>query len=439
MDVFMIEGGAVLQGSVRAAGAKNSVLPIMAAALLSEAPLVLTRVPELADVRTMANILSGVGAALEFGPPGTLSITARDPIDPVAPWEAVRKMRASFEILGPLLARTGSADVSFPGGCVFGVRPVDVHLKGLAALGADIEQRGGYVRARVPARLGGRLRGAVIYLGTPSGSSVGATRNVMMAATLARGRSVLHGAACEPEVVDLADCLNAMGARIRGHGSPTIEIEGVERLNGATHAVIADRIEAGTYLVAGAITGGRVRVAESRPEHLSALIDALYKAGVGIETGPDWIETQPRDRLRERLRPTDVTTQPFPGFPTDLQAQWMALMSLADGVSLVTERIYTDRYMHLAELLRMGAHIRREGSLAIVEGLANLSGASVMASDLRASAALVLAGLVADGETAVHRVYHIDRGYERIEERLSSLGARIRRVSDKDLPRHDDE
>ena len=425
MDIFIVEGGARLDGTVRAAGAKNSVLPIMAASLLTSEPLRLTNVPDLADVATMTGILHELGSEVERGE-GTMRMTSHEGIEPVTPWELVRKMRASFETLGPMLGRFGRAEVSFPGGCAFGLRPVDVHLKGLAALGARIEVREGNVRAEAPPD---GLVGAEIYLGTPFGSSVGATRNVMMAAALARGRTTIHCAACEPEVVDLADCLNAMGARITGMGSPRIEIDGVDELHGTEHAVIPDRIEAGTYLVAGAITGGKVRVEGCRPEHLSVLLDAFWKAGVAVERGDDWLETQQRGAEPLRLRPTDVTTQPFPGFPTDLQAQWMALMSLADGVSIVTEKIYADRFTHVAELLRLGAHIRREGSTAIVEGTDRLSGAQVMASDLRASAALVLAGLVAEGTTEVHRVYHIDRGYQAIEQRLSELGATIRRAS----------
>ena len=427
MDIFQIEGGPALEGSVRIAGAKNSVLPILAASLLTPGTLTVENVPQLADVATMSSILRSLGAEIDevVTPAGrTLRVRSAASSEPVAPWDLVRKMRASFEILGPLVARFGRARVSFPGGCVFGLRPVDVHLKGLEALGARVRQEAGYVEVEAP---GGRLRGGSVYLGTPFGSSVGATRNVMMAAVLARGTTVIECAACEPEVVDLAACLQAMGARVRGAGSPRIEIEGVDELGGATHSVIPDRIEAGTFLVAGVITGGRVRVEGARPEDLAALLDAFWKAGVSIERGDGWLETQPRSR-DERLRPTDVTTQPFPGFPTDLQAQWMTLMCLADGVSLVTERIFTDRYMHLAELLRLGARIRRQGSLAIVEGTPSLSGASIMASDLRASAALVLAGLVAEGRTEVHRVYHIDRGYERIEERLAGLGARITRA-----------
>jgi UDP-N-acetylglucosamine 1-carboxyvinyltransferase len=423
VDIFVIRGGTRLEGRVRTAGAKNSALPILAAALLTEDTLALDNVPDLSDVRTMLRILEMLGATVTHPGPNRVELQTRPAAQPVAPWELVRKMRASFEVFGPLLGRRGRAEVSYPGGCSIGVRPVDAHIRGFEALGARIRTQEGYVVAEAPA---GGLPGGEAYLATSSGSSVGATRNVMMAAVLARGRSVLSCAACEPEVVDLANCLNAMGAKVHGAGSPTIEIEGVERLHGARHTVIPDRIEAGTFVVAGAITGGRVRVEGCRPEHLTALFDALYRSGVSVERGPDWVETQPRDP-RERLRPTDITTQPYPGFPTDLQAQWMALMTLADGVSVITERIFPDRYMHLAELLRLGARIRRQETAAVVEGVPALSGASIMASDLRASAALVLAGLVSGGQTQVHRVYHIDRGYERIEERLSQLGATILR------------
>jgi UDP-N-acetylglucosamine 1-carboxyvinyltransferase len=426
LDIFVIQGGKPLAGTVRTAGAKNSVLPILAAALLTEEPLELENVPDLSDVRTMLRILEMLGARVEHGAEGRVTIQTRPSAQPVAPWDLVRKMRASFEVFGPLLGRRGRAEVSYPGGCLIGVRPVDAHIRGFEALGARIKTQEGYVVAEAPP---GGLPGGEAYLATSSGSSVGATRNVMMAAVLARGKSVLTCAACEPEVVDLADCLNKMGAKVRGAGSPTIEVEGVEALHGARHAVIPDRIEAGTFVVAGAITGGKVRVEGCRPEHLTALLDALWRSGVALERGKDWIETQPRDPA-DRLRPTDVTTQPYPGFPTDLQAQWMALMALADGVSVITERIFPDRYMHLAELLRLGGRIRRQETAAVVEGVRALSGAAIMASDLRASAALVLAGLVAEGQTQVHRVYHIDRGYERIEERLSALGASIRRESE---------
>ena len=430
MDIFVIQGGRPLEGRVTTAGAKNSCLPILAAALLTEEPLELENVPDLSDVRSMLGILEVLGARVERSG-SRVALQTRPSAQPVAPWDLVRRMRASFEVFGPLLGRRGRAEVSYPGGCSIGVRPVDAHIRGFEALGARVRTQEGYVLAEAPPA---GLPGGEAYLATSSGSSVGATRNVMMAAVLARGRSVLSCAACEPEVVDLANCLNAMGAKVYGAGSPTIEIEGVEALHGAQHRVIPDRIEAGTYVVAGAITGGRVRVEGCRPEHLTALLDALYRAGVGIERGRDWIETQPRDVVRDRLRPTDVTTQPYPGFPTDLQAQWMALMALADGVSVITERIFPDRYMHLAEILRLGARIRRQETAAVVEGVAALSGASIMASDLRASAALVLAGLVARRQTQVHRVYHIDRGYERIEERLMGLGATIRRESEPETP-----
>ncbi len=424
MEKLVVEGGVRLTGTVRGSGAKNAVLPILTAALLTDEPMVVANAPDLADVDTMLGILRDLGAEAERLAGGELRVQARE-VSAEAPWELVRKMRASFGVLGPLLARTGRAVVSLPGGCVFGVRPVDVHEKGMRALGARVRIEGGNVVAEAPPR---GLEGAEIYLGTPFGSSVGGTMNVMLAATLARGRTVIQCAACEPEVVDLAQCLNSMGARITGHGSPTIAIEGVARLGGTRHEVLPDRIEAGTYLLAGAITGGRVRVERCRPEHLAALQDALQRAGVPLERGPDWAEVFPPDGP---LRSTDVTTQPHPGFPTDLQAQWMALMTLAEGVSVITERIYPDRYMHLAELLRLGANIRRQGTAGIVQGVRRLSGAHLMASDLRASAALVLAGLVAEGRTEIHRVYHIDRGYERIEERLLQLGARIRREPDE--------
>ena len=425
LESFRIQGGRRLEGTVRVGGAKNAVLPILAASLLTEEPVELGNVPDLADVQTMIGILRELGATIERDlARRTVRIEARD-VHPIAPWELVRKMRASFEVLGPLLGRTGRAEVSYPGGCVFGVRPVDMHLKGFEGIGATIETAQGYVRATAKNE---RLAGGDVFLGTPFGSSVGATRNVLMAAVLARGTSRILSAACEPEVVDLCHVLVSMGARIEGIGSPLLTIEGVERLSGTRYDVIPDRIEAGTLLTAGAITGGRVRVEGLVPADLAAELDCFHRAGVAIERGPDWLETQPRDIAGERLRPTDVTTQPHPGFPTDMQAQWMTLMCLADGVSLVTERIFPDRYMHLAELLRLGAEVRRQGTAAVVQGRPSLSGASVMASDLRASAGLVLAGLVADGTTEVHRVYHIDRGYERIEERLRQLGADIERV-----------
>ena len=427
MDKLVVEGGHPLKGTVPCAGSKNAVLPILAAAILTEEKLVVPNAPRLADVRTMLAVLRDLGAEVSQNESGESSVQfAGDPTH-TSGWENVRKMRGSVCVLGPLLARTGRAEVSLPGGCVFGVRPIDLHLKGLEALGAKVSVEHGFVVAKAPS---GGLVGGPMFLGCASGSSVLGTANVMMAATLAQGQTVIQGAACEPEVVDLGNCLNAMGAKIGGLGSPCLEIEGVERLHGATHRVIPDRIEAGTYLVAGAMVGGSVRVEGCRPDHLSALLDRFWEAGIPFEAGEGFIQTLPFDTTEQRVKPTDVTTHPYPGFPTDLQAQWMAMMTAADGISVISERIYPDRYMHLAELLRLGAQIRREGTAAIVSGGKPLSGAPVTASDLRASAALVLAGLVAEGETHIHRVYHIDRGYERIEERLSSLGAVIRREPD---------
>jgi len=428
MDKLTLRGGRRLDGDVAIGGAKNAVLPVLAASLLTDRPLRIPNAPRLSDVRTMCEVLRELGSGVEFQPGGGVEVRSSERPATRTGWELVRKMRGSVCVLGPLLARAGRAEVSLPGGCVFGVRPIDVHLKGLEALGAKVRVDHGYIVAEAP-RTG--LVGTELFLGTAFGSSVTGTMNVMMAACLAKGTTVIHGAACEPEVEDLGHCLQAMGAKIQGLGSPRIEIEGVTELGGATHSVVPDRIEAGTFLVAGAIAGGRVRVTGCRPEHLSALVDRLFEAGFGVERGPDWLEVHSDG---QRARPTDVTTQTFPGFPTDLQAQWMALMCRADGVSLITERIYPDRYMHLPELVRLGAHIRRQESVAIVQGTDRLSGAHVTASDLRASAALVLAGLVCEGETQVHRVYHIDRGYERIEERLSSLGADILRERDEEGP-----
>lgn len=424
MDKLIIRGGRPLAGSVETAGSKNAVLPILAASILTAEPITIERAPRLADLQTMLAILRELGVGGEQSESGRVDMCAEGPLTPRAGWENVRQMRGSVCVLGPLLARCGRAQVSLPGGCVFGVRPIDVHLKGLAALGAKIEVEHGFITAEAPA---GGLVGASMFLGSAFGSSVLGTANVLMAATLARGTTVIQGAACEPEVVDLADCLNSMGARITGQGSPRLEIEGVEELHGTTHEVIPDRIEAGTYLLAGSLTGGRVRVEHCRPDHLAVLLDRMRAADVPFEVGPDWIESQPYDPREHRPCSTDVTTHAYPGFPTDLQAQWMALMTLADGLSIITECIYPDRWMHLPELERLGAIVRRQGSTAIVRGAKRLSGAPVTASDLRASAALVLAGLVAEGTTEVHRVYHIDRGYERIEARLAGLGAEIRR------------
>lgn len=427
VDRLIVEGGRPLEGSLRNAGSKNAVLPILAASLLTRERVKIENSPALADVQTMLSVLREVGAEGERGEDGTIEVDASADLIPRAGWDNVRKMRGSVCVLGPLLARCGRVEVSLPGGCVFGVRPIDVHLKGLRMLGARVKVEKGFVIAEAPP---GGLIGASMFLGSAFGSSVLGTANVMMAATLARGTSIIQGAACEPEVVDLAECLISMGAKIKGHGSPRLEIEGVDELHGTTHRVVPDRIEAGTYVLAGSMVGGRVRVEGCRPDHLPVLLDRMWEAQVPFDVGEDWIETVPYDPKDRRPRSTDVTTHSYPGFPTDLQAQWMALMILADGISVITERIYSDRWMHLPELERLGANLRRQGSTAIVRGVERLSGAPVTASDLRASAALVLAGLVAEGTTEVHRVYHIDRGYERIEERLEGLGAAIKRVSD---------
>ena len=427
MDKFVIEGGRPLDGTVATAGAKNAVLPIMCASLLSDQPLTIRNVPKLSDVKTMAAILNKTETGTEYNADGSLTLHAAGKLESRASWDEVRKMRASVTVMGPLLAREGHCQVAMPGGCVFGVRPVDLHLKGMEALGAKITLEKGYIQCTAPA---GGLRGASVYLAGSMGPTVLGTANVMMAATLAKGTTTIHGAACEPEVVDLGMCLLSMGAKISGLGSPTLKIEGVTQLKRAEHSVIPDRIEAGTYVLAGAMAGGRVRVEGCRPDDLSAMLDTLQKTGVPFETGADWIETKAYDRRATPPKAVDITTHPHPGFPTDLQAQWMALMSVAEGASVVDDTIYPDRVMHIPELARLGANIRRTGSIAVVIGTRRLSGAPVTASDLRASAALVMAGLVAEGTTQVHRVYHIDRGYERVEERFNSLGANIKRVPD---------
>ena len=425
MDKFVINGGARLKGEVAISGAKNAALPILAASILSEGPSSLWGVPDLADVRTMGELLGDLGVAVRRDPDGRLHVAVEDEGSSHAQYDRVRKMRASICVLGPLLAKRKFARVAMPGGCAIGPRPVDLHLRGLKALGAQIDLDSGDIVATAP-----KLVGTSIFLGGAFGSTVLGTSNVMMAAALAEGRTVIESAACEPEVVDLADYLNAMGARITGAGSPRIVIDGVDRLHGTEHKVIPDRIEAGTFMVAAAITNGEVTLSNVRTDHLMAVVDKLQEIGVFIEPKNGKVVVS----SARRLEPTDLTTQPYPGFPTDLQAQLMAILCLADGISAITERIFPDRFMHLAELLRMGANIRKEGSTAIVTGVRKLTGAPVMASDLRASAALVLAGLVAKGQTTVSRVYHIDRGYERIETKLQALGADIRRVDGEDLP-----
>ena len=418
MDAFLIRGGRHLKGRVKVRGAKNAVLPIMAASMLADGPCVVDNVPVLRDITTMSNVLRQMGVKVHDVGTGTLTIDAGGLNDHIAPYELVRTMRASILVMGPLLARLGKAKVALPGGCAIGLRPVDIHLKSIEALGAKIKMGRGYVQVS-----GRKLQGAEIFLDYPS---VGATENLLMAAVLARGKTVIENAAREPEVQDLAGFLRAMGANIEGEGSSRITIEGVKNLGSAEHQVIPDRIEAGTYLAAGVITKGKVTVDGVVEEHLEPAISKLREAGAEIEAnGPSLTISAP-----DGLRPLDIRTYPYPGFPTDMQAQFMALMAVTPGRSSITETVFENRFMQVAELNRMGAEIRIEHNTAIVNGVKRLSGAEVMASDLRASAALVLAGLVASGETKVSRIYHIDRGYDQIERRLKALGADIERVKD---------
>jgi len=420
MDKLVINGGNRLKGLVEISGSKNAALPIMAAALMAEGPSTIRRVPDLADIRSMMALLSDLGMSVKRSGEGAMHMNVEDEACSHAQYDRVRKMRASICVLGPLLAKRKHARVSMPGGCAIGSRPVDLHLRGLKALGAEIELEGGDIMATAK-----KLTGANIFLGGPFGSTVLGTANVMMAATLAKGRTVIESAACEPEIVNLADYLNAMGAQVQGAGTPRITVEGVEELRGVEHTVVPDRIEAGTYMIASALTNGEVTLRNIRLDHMMAVVDKLRDIGVIIEPIDDNSATITCAR---RLEPIDVTTQPYPGFPTDLQAQIMALLCLADGNSAITDKVFPDRFMHVAELMRMGANIRKEGPTAIVTGVKKLIGAPVMASDLRASAALVLAGLVARGTTTIQRVYHIDRGYESIETRLRAIGAEITRV-----------
>lgn len=415
MDKLIIEGGKRLKGEVTVSGAKNAVLPILAATLLTDDTCIIKGVPNLRDTNSMFKILRSLGKAVEFDK-GKVTVAKGKKPSHIADYKLVSTMRASFCVLGPLLGKFKQAKVSLPGGCVIGVRPVDLHLKGIKALGADIQIDAGYVLAKAS-----KLKGAHIYLGGAYGSSVLATDNVMMSAVLAQGRTVIESAACEPEVEDLANFLNKMGAKITGHGSPTIEIEGVKHLHGATHSVIPDRIEAGTWVLASLITGGDILIKNVCSRHLGALIDKLAEAGINIGRADDSL----RIIGNKRLAAVNIVTLPYPGFPTDMQAQMMALMCVTPGISVFTEKIYPDRFMHVAELNRMGAHIQREGPHAIVEGIKGLSGAPVMASDLRASACLVLAGLAARGKTSISRIYHLERGYENIEDKLANLGAKV--------------
>jgi len=432
MDSFVIEGGARLTGTIRVQGSKNAALPLMAAALLTDRPVTLGGVPNLSDIRNMARLLAELGCEPAWEPsgagPAPMTLRVTDDSVSHARYDIVRTMRASICALGPMLARRGKARVALPGGCAIGERPVDLHLRGLRALGAEITLDAGDIVAEAPA---GGLRGARIFLGGPFGSTVLGTANVLSAATLARGTTVIESAACEPEIVDLARLLTAMGARIAGAGSPRITVEGVGELTGAEHGVIPDRIEAGTLLAAAAATGGDVVVEDCPLDALMCFVETLSEAGVSVEcVGEPSDPVRARCRVRrvdERLRPVAATTQPHPGFPTDLQAQLMALVCLADGNSVITEKIFPDRFLHVAELTRMGASIHRVGPTAVVSGVRELVGAPVMASDLRASACLVIAGLAARGQTRVNRVYHLDRGYESLETRLAAIGARIER------------
>ena len=418
MDKLVIEGGRRLSGEVCISGAKNAALPILAAALLAEAPVLVRNVPHLRDVTTTLSLLQIMGAQVTLDDQGNVEISSETVARREAPYELVKTMRASILVLGPLLARFGEARVSLPGGCAIGARPVNLHVAGLEAMGARVSIENGFINASAD-----RLQAAHIVFDT---TTVTGTENLLMAATLAEGETVLENAAREPEVADLARFLTALGARIEGAGSSTIRIEGVPSLGGATHTILPDRIETGTYLIAAAMTGGHVRVSKTAPDTLEAVLIKLKEAGAALTVGDDWIEIDMRNR---KPRSVDVRTAPYPAFPTDMQAQFCALDAVADGAGTITETIFENRFQHVLELQRMGADIQLEGNTAIISGVERLTAAPVMATDLRASASLVLAGLAADGETLVDRVYHVDRGYERIEEKLGQLGASIRRVA----------
>ncbi len=417
MDKLIINGGSALNGEIRISGAKNAALPILASTLLASAPVTIRNVPHLHDITTTIELMGRMGVTVTVDEKLNLEIDPTTIDQFVAPYELVRTMRASILVLGPLLARYGQADVSLPGGCAIGSRPVNLHIQGLRAMGADIEVEGGFIRARAK-----RLKGAHFFMDIVT---VTGTENLLMAAALAEGTTVLENAAREPEVVDLAECLISMGAKISGHGTDTITIEGVDSLSGTDYAIMPDRIETGTYLIAAAITGGKIKLKDTNPKLLDAVLSKLREAGGKISCGEDWIELDMEGR---RPRAVDIHTAPYPAFPTDMQAQFAALNSIATGTGAITETIFENRYMHVQELVRMGANIRVEGNVAIVTGVEQLIGAPVMATDLRASACLVLAALAAKGDTLVDRIYHIDRGYECIEEKLQQLGARIRRV-----------
>ncbi|WP_372884892.1 UDP-N-acetylglucosamine 1-carboxyvinyltransferase [Shimia sp.] len=419
MDSIIVRGNGPLNGQIAIAGAKNACLALMPATLLSEEPLTLTNAPRLSDIKTMTELLSSLGAEVSSLQDGKVQAMSSHNLDNhVADYDIVRKMRASNLVLGPMLARLGHAVVSLPGGCAIGARPMDLHIHGLEALGAEIELKDGYLHAKAPRG----LKGAEITLGF---ASVGATENILMAATLAKGTTIINNAAREPEIVDLAKCLSAMGAQIEGAGSERIEVQGVDRLHGATHPVVTDRIELGTYMLAPAICGGEVECLGGRIELVGAFCEKLDEAGISVEETDKGLKVA---RRNGRVKAVDVVTEPFPGFPTDLQAQMMALMCTAEGTSVLEERIFENRFMHAPELTRMGANIEVHGGTATVHGVERLKGAPVMATDLRASVSLILAAMAAEGETIVNRVYHLDRGYERVEEKLGNLGAHIERV-----------
>lgn len=422
MDKLIVNGGIPLCGEIRISGAKNAALPILVASLLTSEPMHISNVPHLQDITTTMELLGRMGVRLVVDERMTIEADASNIHTLRAPYDLVRTMRASILVLGPLLARFGEAEVSMPGGCAIGSRPVNLHIKGLQAMGAEISIEDGYIKARTK-----RLRGARIFM---DAVSVTGTENLLMAAALADGVSVIENAAREPEIVDLADCLNSMGARIRGAGTAEITIEGVDALHGAHHEIIPDRIETGTYLVAAAMTGGSIKARCVRPALLDSVLDKLREAGASIETGEDWIRLSMKGGA---LRSVNIKTAPYPAFPTDMQAQFVVMNSIASGVGTVVETVFENRFMHVQELQRMGADIALEGNMAVVRGVKALHGAPVMATDLRASASLVLAGLVARSETIIDRIYHIDRGYECIEEKLAQLGARIRRIPSSQL------
>ncbi len=417
MDKLIATGGTPLTGEVRISGAKNAALPVMICSLLTEETLTISNIPHLHDITTTMELLAQLGVKLQVGEKLTIEANASGVNNVVAPYELVKTMRASILVLGPLVARFGKAEVSLPGGCAIGSRPVNLHIKGLEAMGAKISIDGGYIKARAARLVGARISMDMV--------SVTGTENLMMAAALAKGVTVIENAAREPEVIDLADCLNTMGAQISGAGSDEIIIHGVEKLGGATHCVIPDRIEAGTFLVAAAVSGGEIKIKDVRPKQIEAVLDKLREAGASIETGEDWVRlVAPAGKLKS----VNIRTAPYPAFPTDMQAQFVLMNSIAEGTATVIETVFENRFMHIHELRRMGANIQLDGNTAVIQGVKKLHAAPVMATDLRASACLVLAGLIADGETLIDRIYHIDRGYHCIEEKLSQMGATIRRV-----------